>query len=105
MAVSFGDFKPDEIYHLIENKDPLGLNNDIEGHSTIKNNLLNSEESEKNMEYDTILHYIKMASTLKMTNVNNNADSNTEQDNKDTKTKDTTPSQVNYPSKNAQYNA
>ena len=50
------------------------------------------------------LHYIKMASTLKTTNVNNNADSNTEQDNKDTKTKDTTPSQVNYPSKNNQFN-
>ena len=30
MAVSFGDFKPDEIYQPIENKDHLGLNNDIE---------------------------------------------------------------------------
>ena len=32
----------------------------------INNNQLNSEESEKNIEYDAILHYIKMASTLKM---------------------------------------
>ena len=82
----------------------MGLNNDIEGHSTINNNQLNSEESEKHIEYDAILHYIKMASTLKMTNVNNNADSNAEQE--DTKTKDTTPSQVNYPStsKNTPYN-
>ena len=56
------------------------------------------------MEYDAIPHYIKMASTLKMTNINNNADSNSEQD--ETKTKDTTPSQVNYPStsRNTQYN-
>ena len=92
MAVSFGDFKPDEIYNLIENKDSLHLNKDIEGHPTINNQQL----SEKHMEYDAILHYIKMASTLKMTNVNNNANSNPEPE--DTKTKDTIPSQVNYPS-------
>ena len=47
MAVSFGDFKPDEIYRLIENKDPLGLNNDTEGHSTLNKNQLKFEESEK----------------------------------------------------------
>ena len=84
----------------IENKDPLGLNKDIEGHPIIKNQQL----SEKHMEYDAILHYIKMASTLKMTNVNNNANSNPEPE--DTKTKDTTPSQVNYPStsRNTPYN-
>ena len=69
MAVSFGDFKPDEIYNLIENKDPLGLNNDIQGHLTTNN-------PEKDMEYDAIPHYIKMASTVKMSNVNNNANSN-----------------------------
>ena len=100
MAVSFGDFKPDEIYNLIETKDPLGLNNDIQGHQTTNNQQL----SEKHMEYDAVLHYIKMASTLKTYNVNNNADSNPEPE--DTKTKDTIPSQVNYPStsRNTPYN-
>ena len=100
MVVSFGDFKPDEIYNLIENKDPLGLNNDIQDHLTINNQQL----SEKPMEYDAILHYIKMASTLKMSNVNNNANSNPEPE--DTKTKNTIPSQVNYPStsRNTPYN-
>ena len=96
MVVSLGDFKPDEIFHLIENEDLLGINKDIEGYSTINNNQINSEEWEKHMEYDAILHYIKMASTLKTTNVNNNADSYSEPE--DTKTKDTTPSQANYPS-------
>ena len=45
-----------------------------------------------------------MASTLKTTNINNNAHSNSEPE--DTKTKDTTPFQVNYPStgKNIPYN-
>ena len=59
------------------------------------------------MEYDQILHYIKMASTLKTSNVNNNADSNPEPEDTKTKdTKDTTPSQVNYPStsRNTPYN-
>ena len=37
MAVSLGDFKPDEIYNLIENKDPLGLNIDIQGHMNTNN--------------------------------------------------------------------
>ena len=55
MAVLFGDFKPNEIYNLIENKDPLGLNSDIEGHKT-----------QQIEEFDAILHYIKMASTLKL---------------------------------------
>ena len=103
MAVSIGDFKPDEIYNLIENKDPLALNKDIEGHPTINNKQL----SEKHMEYDAILHYIKMASNLKTSNVNNNADSNPEPEDTKTKdTKDTTPSQVNYPStsRNTPYN-
>ena len=34
MAVSFGDLKPNELSQLIENKDPLGLNSDIESYST-----------------------------------------------------------------------
>ena len=51
MEVSFGDFQPNEIYNLIENKDPLGLNNDTEGHKT-----------QQIEEFDAILHYIKMVS-------------------------------------------
>ena len=97
MAVCFGDFKPDEIYNLVENKDPLGLNKDIKGHLTINNQQL----SEKHIKYDAIPHYIKMVSTLKMSNVNNNANSNPEPE--DTKTKDTIPSQVNYPSTSKKY--
>ena len=97
MAVSFGDFKPDEIYNLIQNKDPLGLNNDIQGHLNTNNQQL----SQKDKEYDSIVHYIKMASTLKTSNVNNNADSNPESE--DTITKDTIPSQVNYPSTSRNY--
>ena len=85
MAVSFSDFEPNEIYNLIENKDPLGLNSDIQGHNT-----------EKMEEFDAILHYIKMVSTLKTANTNNNADSNPEPE--DTTSKDTLPFQVNYPS-------
>ena len=85
MAVSFSDFEPNEIYHLIENKDPLVLNSDIQGHNT-----------QKIDEFDAILHYIKMVSTLKMANTNNNADSNPEPE--DTTSKDTLPSQINYPS-------
>ena len=37
MSVSFGNFKLNEISGLIRNKDPLGLNADIESYSTIKN--------------------------------------------------------------------
>ena len=91
MEVSFGDFQPNEIYDLIENKDPLGLNNDTEGHIT-----------QKIEEFDAILHYIRMVSTLKVTNINNNADSNPGSADKD---KDIPaqasfqgPSRVNYPS-------
>ena len=81
MLVSFGDFKPNEISQLIENKDPLCLNLDIESYSTTKNNAqINAEkpDSDLNMEYDAILHYLKIAPTLKTSNVNNNADSNKE---------------------------
>ena len=42
-----------------------------------------------------------MASTLKTSNVNNNANSNPESE--DTTTKDTIPSQVNYPSTSRNY--
>ena len=81
MAVSFGDFKLNEISKLIRNKDPLGLNTDVEHYSTIKkkseaplntpdaNRATNAEESKK--EYDVILHY------LKFKNLNNNKSYNT----------------------------
>ena len=87
--VSFGDFQPNEIYNLIENKDPLGLNSDTEGHKT-----------QQMEEFDAILHYIKMASTLKVTNINNNANSNPGSEDKEILTQASSqgPSQVNYPS-------
>ena len=89
MEVSFGDFQPNEIYNLIENKDPLGLNNDTEGHKT-----------QQIEEFDAILYYIKMASTLKATNINNNANSNPGSEDKEIPTQASSqgPSQVNYPS-------
>ena len=69
MAVSFGDFKPNEISQLIENKYLLDLNSDIENYSTInKSNTDNAKEKSK-MEYDAIPHYFKSAS-----NFNNNVD-------------------------------
>ena len=51
-------------------------------------------------EFDAILHYIKMASTLKVTNINNNAGSNPGSEDKDIPTQAPSqgPSQVNYPS-------
>ena len=36
MEVLFGDFQPNELYNLIENKDPLGQNNDTEDQITQK---------------------------------------------------------------------
>ena len=96
MMVSFGDFKPNELSQLIENKDPLGLNLDIENYSTINNSdiesysTINTEQSK--MEYDAILHYLKTVSTLKVSNINNNAESNSNKE----KEKDTSPTlQVN----------
>ena len=78
MPVSFGDFKPNEIYNLIENKGPIRSKIvDIQGHNT-----------QQTEEFDAILCYIKMASTLKMANTNNNADSNPEPE--DTTSKDNT---------------
>ena len=95
VLVSFGDFKPNEISQLIENKDPLGLNPDIDSHqsySTIKNNVyMNSEEPEISMEYNAILHYLKMPPTLKASNINNNADSNKATDKEKQNKEDTTP--------------
>ena len=74
MAVSFGDFKLNEISQLIENKDPLDLNSDIESYSTKNNSdtegystINNSEIKKSKMEYDVIPHYLKSAS-----NFNNN---------------------------------
>ena len=71
MAVSFGEFKLNEISELIGNKDPLGLNTDIESYSTIKNKSksennksevplntpdANQTTGESKMEYDVIPH-------------------------------------------------
>ena len=67
--ISFGDFKKDEITELISNKDPLGLNSDIESYTTIKSKgAILSEEDKTNMAYDAIPHY------LKAVNLNNSAD-------------------------------
>ena len=38
MSLSFGDFKKNEISELTQNKDPLGLNSDIESNHTTKSN-------------------------------------------------------------------
>ena len=98
MSVSFGNFKPNEISQLIENKDPLGLNVDIDSYNTqtyAQNAQNNSEEPEINMEYDAILHYLKMVPALKTSNTNN-ADSNKATDKEKQNKEDTTPvSQVN----------
>ena len=82
--LSFGDFKKNEITDLIGNKDPLGLNSDInmnrsnsdtdrESYTTIKTNTETlSEEailpSKTNMTHDAIPHYLKAG------NFNNSAD-------------------------------
>ena len=86
MEVSFGDFQPNELYNLIENKDPLGLNNDTEGQKT-----------QQIEQYDAIPHYIKMASTIQATNINNNANSNPGSEDKEilTQVSSLGPSQVN----------
>ena len=73
------------------------LSTAVEGHKT-----------QQIEEFDAILHYIKMASTLKMTNINDNADSNpgSEDKNIPTQVPSQGPSWVNYPStsKNNPYN-
>ena len=79
-VLSFGDFKKNEITELISNKDPLGLNSDIESYSTIKYHTTKSKEAilpeddkqddKTDMEYSAILHY------LKAVNFNNRTDTN-----------------------------
>ena len=60
MSISFGHFKNNEISELIWNKDPLGLNSDIESYKTAKNetpsNMPSDTDSETKMEYDAMLH-------------------------------------------------
>ena len=68
VPVTFGDFKPNELYQLINNKDPLGLNQDIESYFTMEGSNSNSkattseasEPKTSNMEYDAIPHYLKI---------------------------------------------
>ena len=89
--LSFGDFKKNEITELIGNKDPLGLNSDInmsrnnsdtdiESYTTIKTNTETPSEktispSKTNMVFDAIPHYLKAG------NFNSSADTkNTKED-------------------------
>ena len=101
VLVTFGDFKPNELSQLINNKDPLGLNEDIESYFTSEgSNLKASEASEpstSSMEYDAIPHYLKMMSSMAslgnqenvhinpniQQNTNNNADSKAEESKED----------------------
>ena len=82
MAVSFCDFKPNELSQLIENKDPLGLNSDTGSYFTKNNSdiesnsTINNAEEQSKIEYDAIPHYLKTVSNLKACNINNNADFN-----------------------------
>ena len=85
---SFGDFKNNEIADLIGNKDPLGLDPDIEKgnySSNITTNQLNNMKTkeipskdeaimpeESNMAHDAIPHYLKAG------NCNNSANTNKE---------------------------
>ena len=64
MAVSFGDFKPNDISQLLENKNPLCLNSDIESYSTVNNSNTDNAEEKSKMEYDAIPHYLKLASNF-----------------------------------------
>ena len=72
--LSFGNFKKNEITELIGNKEPLGLNSDInmsrnnsdtdiESYTTIKTNTETpSEEAispKTNMAHDAVLHYLR----------------------------------------------
>ena len=85
---SFGDFKHNEIADLIRNKDPLGLNLDIEmdnqssiitnnqPDNSINNEIPSKDEAimpeESNMAHDAIPHYLKVG------NCNNSANTNKE---------------------------
>ena len=77
MAVSFSDFKPNKLSQLIENKDPFGLILDIEIYSTKNNSdiesysIINNAKEQLKMEYDAILYYLKMASNVNVSNINN----------------------------------
>ena len=112
VSVSFGDFKPNELSQLINSKDPLGLDTEIESYFTSNGSNFEAkattsetvaEPNATSMEYDVILHYLKMTSSMVpknnkenittniQENTNNNADSKAE----DTK-EDITPTlQVN----------
>ena len=103
VPVTFGDFKPNEFSQLINNNDPLGLNEDIESYFTSEGSnskATMSEASEpkaSSMEYDAIPHYLKMTSSMAslnnqenehinpniQENINNNADSKAEENKKE----------------------
>ena len=102
VPVTFGDFKPNELSRLVNNKDPLGLNEDIESYFTSEgsDSKAISEASEpkaSSMEYDAIPHYLKMTSSMAslndqenvqinpniQQNINNNADSKAEENKED----------------------
>ena len=68
--LSFGDFKKNEITELTSNKDPLGLDSDINSYTTIKTTQEAISPEKTNMEYDAIPHY------LKAVNFNNSTDTN-----------------------------
>ena len=67
--------KKNDISELIQNKDPLGLNSNIESYTTIKSTtkpaeaITPEEDTQTKMECDAILHYLKLAVTF-----NNSAD-------------------------------
>ena len=103
VPVTFGDFKPNEFSQLINNKDPLGLNEEIESYYTSEGSNLKATTSEasepkaSSMEYDAIPHYLKMTSSMVSSsnqenvhinpniqqNTNNNADSKAEENKED----------------------
>ena len=103
VPVTFGDFKPNELSRLINNKDPLGLNEDIESYFTSEGSNSKatisetSEPKASSMEYNAIPHYLKMMSSMAslnnqenvhinpniQQNINNNADSKAEENKED----------------------
>ena len=105
VPVTFGDFKPNEISQLINSKDPLGLNADIDSYFTKEGSNFEAtttseatnEPNTSSMEYDAIPHYLKMMSSMVLKNnqenmninpniqgnTNNNADSKPEEGKED----------------------
>ena len=92
--LSFGDFKKHEINKVIRNKDPLGLNTDINmsvnNPDTAVNNSDIAIESymtiKTNMDDEAILPKTKMAHNaiphyLRAGNLNNSADTSTKEEN------------------------